>query len=474
MRKINGSVTIFFSLTISTFILFLSVLIRLVLDRYEKERFEIISDICITSILGEYSIPLYETYDLLYIDSGYSGYAGDVESVDTIKSRAEYYFEQNISQNSEVAATGETRPPWGEICIESVGIDDFQTAAAGFGQSMRAQIGRNAESGKYDSYRADDVPGDIESIVLNNENSFWEEWQGLMQAINEKKLPKKMNSKTGKLEEVPLTNPADWVYSLSRNDILFNTGTDISDISNALLPLEDCISQRGARNTMELGNIPHYDNSAMDCFLLQKMNSFQNRLQVRLSGNELEYILEGEGSDYVNFRKVVEDITDIRISDNRNHIENNSEIIRRASEEARKLEVCTLDESFIEPVAKSIVYACVYLETLNDITRLLKGNRIPLVKNNIYVRVENVISESRVSAEYGGGYTYIQYLIGMINEMDEMTLNLRVMDLIEMEIRRQTGSRFRMDFCIERLYMSIEGSGKYGGKNNINRVYGYY
>lgn len=473
MRRVKGSVTIFLSLTISTFILMLTVLIILVLDRYEKVRFEIISDICLNSVLGEYSKPLYETYDLYYVDPGYSGYLDDGGSIDGIRSRANYYFDQNLSDGTSTKVNN----LWGRISLESVSIDDFQTAAAGFGNSMRAQIGRNIDTGKYASFVSEEIISgisDINADLLKSDDSFFEEWHGLMQAISEKELPKKINQETGKIEYVQLTNPSDWVYALSQNDILFNTGIDLSDISSASLPLENCITRRGINHTQIMGEIPEYNNSHIDYFILDKMNSFRNRSKIRLSGYETEYILEGEDSDYLNFRKVVEDITRIRLSDNRNCIENNTGIMARALEEAQVLEVCTLDQSFIEPVAKSIVYACIYLETLNDITGLLNARRVPISKSNIAVKVENILAETKVSTEYVEGLTYIQYLLAMINEMNEQTINLRIMDLIEMEIRRQTGSSFMMDSCVERLYTTICGSGKYSKSININRLYGYY
>lgn len=63
----------------------------------------------------------------------------------------------------------------------------------------------------------------------------------------------------------------------------------------------------------------------------------------------------------------------------------------------------------------------------------------------------------------------------MIFMMDKTNVNLRAMDIMEMDIRFGDGNRnFAMDWCVERIEAEIVGQGSYGDKYLINRKYGYF
>lgn len=421
------------------------------------------------SVLGEYSIALFNTYDLLYIDSGYnSGNYG----ISQIENRIYYYMTQNLDDIFE-----RDNSPWGNITSERPIIRNFQTATASYGDSIRAQIAENIKSGRYSSYENEQIMSGITTATLgflSMNNNFYDSWSSLIEIINAKPLPKKLNPVTKKEEEVLLQNPSDWVYVLSGSDILSNTGISFSEISCVELPFNRTMVNRGMDNTGEISDITHYDNIYLDEFLLEKMNSFFDNQRLRLSKCELEYILVGDVSDYLNFAKTVEMIESIRINDNYLLIMNNPSLISKAEEVASKLEVCTLDKSFIEPVAQSILYACVYLETLNDMQQILTGNRVPFTKESVKVTIGNVIDCTKVSSSFDEGQRYIQYLLQSINELDEKTFNIRIMSLMEMEVMRQIQNEFNLSWCVERIMVDLSSVGSISGEMNSKRIYGYY
>ena len=68
-----------------------------------------------------------------------------------------------------------------------------------------------------------------------------------------------------------------------------------------------------------------------------------------------------------------------------------------------------------------------------------------------------------------------QYVAGMLLLLGEERLNLRAMDVMEMDIRLQNGNEgFCMDWCIESFEALITAKGKAAGTYRISRRYGYF
>ena len=88
----KASVTIFFSLSLSTFIMLIMTLAFLLIQNSEKVRFYGAFDISANSCLGEYSKALYEKYDLLYVDTSYMN--GE-PSLEKLKTHIRTYFSKN-------------------------------------------------------------------------------------------------------------------------------------------------------------------------------------------------------------------------------------------------------------------------------------------------------------------------------------------------------------------------------------------
>ena len=67
------------------------------------------------------------------------------------------------------------------------------------------------------------------------------------------------------------------------------------------------------------------------------------------------------------------------------------------------------------------------------------------------------------------------YLAAMILLMDKEEVNLRAMDIMEMDIRLGDGNKsFSMDWCIERFEAKITGAGGMGNQYSLSRKYGYF
>ena len=91
------------------------------------------------------------------------------------------------------------------------------------------------------------------------------------------------------------------------------------------------------------------------------------------------------------------------------------------------------------------------------------------------MEVDKVLAGIMYHSDGIEGFSYGEYLAGMLLLLEDEILQLRAMDIMEMDIRLQNGNAgFCMDWCIESFeaQISVEGSG--GGIYQIRRRYGYF
>ncbi len=474
-KRYKASVTVFLSLSLSSFLLILTLLIRLSIVNAEKERFEIASDISMNSALGEYEKNLYERYGLLYIDSSYLGREPDIGNV---------ALEIRLYMRENTGRSGGEHGPWGRIDLEEVSVNAYRTAAYANGSSMRSQAVRYAE----DSPACGALRPEVEEALSFTEAASellavdpMEEWSALMEALDGMEKPV-VTEEDGSEREIPLENPADWVYGLSGSDLLYAAELPVGMLSSVNHDTEGLISHRGQIDEgrmgrgMESGEL-FTDSGTFFTYLLDKMGCFgsENEREDSAFRCELEYLTAGEMSDYENFRAAAERIFDIRFADNVSLALNDSGLRGAAVSAAQLLEICTYDPSFIDPVATSILYACAYLETLSDLHALYNGGRVPVLKDSHHMSVDAVLGGCRYLAGGEEGLTYRQYLVLFLAMMEEGLLNFRTMDIFELEIRRMSGNPlFRTDACVERMNADISCRGSGISEYRVNRTYGYY
>lgn len=190
---------------------------------------------------------------------------------------------------------------------------------------------------------------------------------------------------------------------------------------------------------------------------------------------EQEYIIAGKDSDYENMRAVAGRIFLLRFADNLAIALSDGGLRAEATAVALALEICLLDPTFTEPITNAILFACAYLETLSDVHVIYDGGRVPLHKSSHTMSVSDVLSGNRYVRPPGTGLTYGEYLVCFMAITGDERLNLRTMDLVELEIRRESANRaFMLDYGIERINAEIEGKGSGVGRLWLNRTYGYY
>ena len=469
MKELKGSVTLFVSMCLGGFIVLFTTLTAICIYYSEHVRFEGAYDMAMNSALGEYSVALLKEYGLLYVDTSYLTME---PSIDNLCSHVRQYFQENT-----IYSMGSDHGPWGTIDVSSCEITDFQTATANRGESMRYQACRYSDINELYSQYADEInevyeSGDIS--ILDNPYDVLGEWGGIMGQIAQMELPTKLNEETGEEEEVPVNNPADWAYGLAGSDVLYLAEVSLGSLSGYEI-VNDALTSTDHINIETMAEIKDMDEDAFYAYLLDMLGCKDSVRHFYPISLELEYVINGGISDFENIKSVAQRIFMARLSDNVGLAKADGGLNAAAYEIAAALEVCTLSPEFIEPVAKSIVYAVAFLETVSDIHSIFNGGRVPLHKESLGLSVDDLLGGELVYLCTDSGLTYRQYLLGMIMLLDEENLNYRVMDIMEIFIRSNTGnSYFSMDWCVERFRLKAAAVNSMSGGMVIDRVYGIF
>lgn len=461
----KGYLTVFLALSLSLLTGFVLFLTGNAVRNGTKVRYECAVDTGMNAVLSEYHVKLFERYDLLYVDASY---LGNQSSISNMEKRLRYYIEENTS---EILAG--RNAPWGNLMIKEVSIPCFETASADQGGSMRNQaicyVDDTGISG-----REREVPDRMEEVRTLSSRTPMDEWRGIMEELNGMELPRILNE-DGMWEEVPLSNPADWIYGLTGSDVLYLVKVNLQSVSPALLSLEQYISHRQIENGDSVGREFRKEEDLFLSYLFDKMGYFENPREDSLLSCQLEYIAEGKASDLENMRAVASKIFQLRFADNVACALADGGLWEQAIAAAEELHVVQLKEAFRDPVARSILYACAFLESICDVQAIYEGKSIALRKETHNMSVAHVLGNGFYDSAGSSGWTYAQYLAAIILLAGDETINLRAMDIMEMDIRFQGGGHnFKMDWCIERYEANVTAQGSYGGNYDLRRKYGYF
>lgn len=179
---------------------------------------------------------------------------------------------------------------------------------------------------------------------------------------------------------------------------------------------------------------------------------------------ELEYVLQGCGTDRENLEKTVTQLFAIREGMNLIHILSDAD----KRQQAEALAAVITGVTGLAPLVK--IVACVIMgiwamgEAIQDLRTLMAGGKVPLwkKKSDWVTSLDNILDMGRgqmADAAEGGqegagrGFTYQQYLKLMLLKQDPQVKHMRMLDVMQMNIRReQPGFRvmdcaYRVDIC---------------------------
>lgn len=185
------------------------------------------------------------------------------------------------------------------------------------------------------------------------------------------------------------------------------------------------------------------------------LDTFSNQKDLGRHGkgffqNEVEYVLCGNINDQTNYKKVKTEILSMRTALNMTHIYTD----KIKLEETLSLASSLTPGPWIPVTQFIIITAWAAAEGGNDIKLLEEGKKVPFIKNSKQWALDlNGFVTGKVTGESeersSEGLNYKGYLRILLNLRDKNEKLIRIMDLIQINIRGESNKNFLLsDYCI--------------------------
>ncbi len=464
-RGCSGYLTVFLSLSLTVILSLLFALIEGARLGAIRMQAECVADTAAWSVLAEYHRELQQKYDLFYIDTSYmSPNAGLANTERHLKE----YMDRNFEMKGGLTAFG--KRDFTGLAAESVSVGDARFAADNHLASLRQQIF---------AYMSADPAGSVMAPFLEKADKFegidWdiEKWRKKKEendAAMEEMLSRQ-DEETGTMPEVqPPDNPAKEADELRILPALMQTLPGETNISEAKTDVSRLISHRQIHtgSGKEAGNSHHYEKAGslmMDQYIFEKFGRWRSENRESVLKYQIEYILFGQSSDRDNLEKMAEKLLILREAANCTYIFSDETKNAQADALALVLSVIVMTPELQEVLKTAILFGWSYFESVYDVRALLKGKRVPLMKNESTWKtsLRGIFLPDTEEDTEGEGFSYEDYLRVLLFSEGVEKKGLRMMDLMESEIRKTEGNEnFRMDWCMDTYTLHAEVKSSFG------------
>lgn len=445
---------------------------------------ECVTDIGLNSILAEYHRELLEQYNLFAIDSSYGT---SLPQVDATEIHLEKYLEKNFSMN-DVFLDWLLYRDFLAMSLEDAEITKARMLTDGNGAVFRRRV---AEAVWDDSNLGllEDLQGWVEIV----------ESEKLMErdiAAEKSKKDKALEAYDGTEKEISETetitievkNPTDALEKMRKKGILELALDNPSGVSDKSISLENLIQKRATSGGINQGNMELEELSETEKllerfffqeYLLSYMGHYGAESNEDVLSYQVEYLVTGKNNDTDNLRSVVNVIFALREVANTYYVIDNegcqiiAQVLATILASAMELPEAT------EILKWILLFGWAFAESVYDIRCLMKGERIPLMKDSEswHYSLENALvinSEISSSTSETEGLSYEDYLRIFMFLQKEDTLTMRAMNMVEADIRATQGNEnFRLDGCLDAVEAVVQVESAYGYSCEITREKGY-
>ena len=480
----RGSITVFLALTLVLVLSFIFSLLEGARVCCLKSRAELVSELCMQSMFGNYHAGMWEDYHLLFLDGSWQ--EGEL-SMDRFAAEAMETARENLSAAA--------KNPWNKgynlvaLELKDMTVNGFQLATDQSGKVFQSQVALQMQmEAAVDALegllKVKEQGSQAESQVEQKEqgwNQAWdamdtaEQWEPPEESSGESEGEEPSEEsggesegeeeppgETGESEGEQMENPMEYVKGLKSSAVLSLVVKNPSDVSNKALQSPKFISDR----RLFVGNWEQKpDTGSLDRLWLQYyiQNYFSNYTEKSEKGArekaldyEMEYLLAGKDSDGANLETVVYELLGIREAMNFVTIMQDGEKKGLAYSIATAAVGFTGMPLLVKAVQIGILLAWAFVESVLDVRTLLDGKKVPFLKRadqwcSDLKNCQGTVESNSKSEEDGQGLTYTQYLQMLLFLLSEKTINYRCMDLME----RNEG--VRMDHMIQ----AVEGTFDY-------------
>lgn len=429
------------------------------------------------SVFAQYNRALLEKYDVFFVDGGYGTDGFHPEQMyGTLEKVMGKVLHPERDRALPVSAD-----LW-NLNLEGGGITGYALATDGQGAFFRQQAVEYMK----------ETLGEqgIQLILerLKGGSAKEEEGDSAVDDLMDEFDREKANAEAGETPaavpegEAPRKNPIEVIREIRKMGVLTLVLKDTSRLSSLEADTASLASNRSLHSGMGTLPLPGTGGISDKALLMEyAMTHFPCFTSGEGKGLncQVEYLLEGKGSDTDNLKKVAAKLLAVREAAN---------LLYLSTDAGKKAEVDALalaiTSAFGLPVAQQLVSALLmacwaFAESVLDVRELLTGGKTELIKSaagwqlsleNLPELLNGLDSFRKSPAK---GITYEDYLRIFLLAESEETLSMRMLDMIEQTMWQEGETNFLADRCVcwmEARMMVSEKTMQF----NITRSYGYY
>lgn len=479
MKK--GSVTVYMALMLAVLLSLFVTVIEGARQRAISIQAESAMDLAVYSVFAEYNRALFDTYDLLFIDTSYGEEKG---SLARTKKHFSYYANENLMQG-QMAATADLT----KCFLSDVSFPAYAFATDQKGAVFEKQAIRYMEQ-KYGLSYVTDLKKELtaaqESRLFTRDVTT--ERQQNQRIIEETELPKKdtgMVDAEGNpiLEETELENPADQINGSRAKGVLMLVTDQKQHISEQMVnPAKFSSHREGKQEGIGLTTreqVTTTEKLLFDSYIMEKCGCFLDEEEnAGELSYQLEYILGGKNSDIENLKYVVHRLLLIREVSNVTYLFSDGAKMAEAATMASAVATAAGVPILIEPIKISLLFAWAYAEAVCDVRMLLAGGSVALLKTaqswhyslEGMLQYEGDMAVNEVQEKKPGELSYQEYLRLLLAAEGEEKKVLRMMDVVEMHLQTEDASFYLAD-CVDYLSIQAEIGSKFGYSKELERTF---
>ena len=475
----GGYITVYVALSLGIILSLITTMLIAARNRTIRFQTECVADLGINSLLAEYNRELLQQYKLFFIDSAYGSGNGNPENV---AKHLIHYMNINYDEcSSGIFGKGKDLT----ACrADNALISGISYASDNKGRVLRYQIDRYMKA----------IYGlDMISDSINNEKdleaylSDYDAYCGERDSANGQ-VDEIMNELNSNLEEdeepYSISNPADSVGTLTPGTALYYAVKDPAAMRFGRTDISGLIS---GRNIRDGEGLRPYQKAPDDLvsrqlfykYIFDQCGYYSDEKDGSALTYQIEYLIVGKDSDMENMEEIADKIFKTRYAINMAYLMSSGSKQMEAEEMALAATSAIGLPELTEAVKWTILFAWGYAESAKDMRILYDGHGLTLIKTDASwnTPLAQMVAFAACLDDYtppGGDMDYKKYLTLFLESADYDRTTMRLMDIMEMDIRLTPGnSNFRMDNAIYQFYATANISSAYNYDCSIKRFATY-
>lgn len=438
----KGSMTIFLALTVLSFFCFCLVLVEGTRIYFLRVQAMQAMELAEFSVLSEYQQEAFEKYHLFFLDLDYEQ---DEESVGILEQRAKNYLTKNVTELQTKALTAKkfhrATDGGGSVFFEQA--TEWMKLKSGY--VIFEELFAGLEGVQFEEIN-------LEQILKEHKNAA----AGM--------ITKENVSDSENLETIVLPDISFPSIRRLTESVLGN----VEDLSKKSIELSERISKRALMEGVgQKSKFSITDMQLFHTYIFENCNFYGAEQTDKWNESlsyQVEYIVSGKASDRKNLENILWKVFLLRAGGNYLFYHQDAGVQAKAQADAMALVGFLGNAALIDLVKEIFLISQAIEDGINQTKQIFAGDKVPIYQNGIFSGVE---------------VGYQEYLYLFLNGMNSTEKIYRTMDVLELEIRNQSGyENFRWDHCVDCLELQwiyqfpslFTGSSVFHGGNYENTI----